>query len=464
MDQATSRKIQHLYSRAGFGISYSTLAHLSKQSVAKAVKQLFEESDHYHELDLDMDLPAVKGREEMSKEERKDLAKIFRESTRNLNTRWMLMMSTTKAQLREKMTLFWHGHFACRSINPAYNQQLNNILRNNALGNFKDLLIEVAKTPAMLAFLNNQQNKKDQPNENFARELMELFTIGRGNYTEDDVKQAARAFTGWGFRPLTTDFFFRVNQHDFGQKVFMGKTGNFDGTDIIHIILERKETAQFICKKLYKFFVNDQVDTARVNELANFFYSNKYEIGPLMVKMFSSDWFYDDENVGTMIKSPVDFIVSMNRQFYVSYENTNMLMFLQRALGQVLFFPPNVSGWAGGKNWIDSSTLMYRLKIPSVILNNGIIDLPGKIDPDDEAEIAMMKKGPTQLQRKIQATPDWDKFSAELPNKMSKDELIDFILAPNLEKEKKALISDLNGKSLKDIVVQLVSMPEYQLT
>jgi uncharacterized protein (DUF1800 family) len=325
-------------------------------------------------------------------------------------------------------------------------------------------LVEVAKAPAMLAFLNNQQNRKDQPNENFARELMELFTIGRGNYTEDDVKQAARAFTGWGFKPLTEDFLFRAKQHDFGEKTFMGKTGAFDGTDIIDIILERKETAQFICKKLYKFFVNEQIDQTRVNEMADFLYTKNYEIGVLMVKVFTSDWFYDARNIGAIIKSPVDFIVSMNRLFYVSYENTDMLLFLQRALGQVLFFPPNVSGWAGGKNWIDSSTLMYRLKIPSVILNNGIIDLAGKPDPDDEAEIAMMKKGTTQLQRKIQATANWDKFRADLPDRISKSELIDFILAPDLGKRKDPLLSEFRSDTLKEIVVQLVSMPEYQLT
>ncbi|MNY44591.1 hypothetical protein D3C86_1796290 [compost metagenome] len=132
----------------------------------------------------------------MSEENRKELRKIFKQSTENLNTHWLQQMCITDAQLREKMTLFWHGHFACRSFNPIHNQQLNNIMRDYGLGNFRDLLTKVAKSPAMLAFLNNQQNRKSSPNENFARELMELFTIGRGDYTETDIKEAARAFTG----------------------------------------------------------------------------------------------------------------------------------------------------------------------------------------------------------------------------------------------------------------------------
>ncbi|MNR97978.1 hypothetical protein D3C72_291670 [compost metagenome] len=463
MEKLSAKQIQHLYTRAGFGISYTKLSALSGKSISKVIKDLFETSNNYQSLDLDLDLTVVKGKEMMSEENRKELRKIFKQSTENLNTHWLQQMCITDAQLREKMTLFWHGHFACRSFNPIHNQQLNNIMRDYGLGNFRDLLTKVAKSPAMLAFLNNQQNRKSSPNENFARELMELFTIGRGDYTETDIKEAARAFTGWSFKPLTSEFLFRINQHDFGSKTFMGQTGNWTGDDIIDIILKRKETALFICSKLYKFFVNENLDQERIHQLADHFYSSNYNIGSTMVLLFSSAWFYDPKNIGVNIKSPIEFIVGLTRQFNVSYGDTSMLLFLQRALGQMLFYPPNVSGWAGGKNWIDSSTLMYRLKIPSVVINEGIIDLAGKADPEEEAQIAMMEKYSTQIQRRVQATADWNLFLKDLPEKISKEQLIDYLLAPDLETRKQRLLSDLSDKTIKEMVVQLVSMPEYQL-
>ncbi|MND32502.1 hypothetical protein D3C80_230790 [compost metagenome] len=243
----------------------------------------------------------------------------------------------------------------------------------------------------------------------------------------------------------------------------MGQTGNWTGDDIIDIILKRKETALFICSKLYKFFVNENLDQERIHQLADHFYSSNYNIGSTMVLLFSSAWFYDPKNIGVNIKSPIEFIVGLTRQFNVSYGDTSMLLFLQRALGQMLFYPPNVSGWAGGKNWIDSSTLMYRLKIPSVVINEGIIDLAGKADPEEEAQIAMMEKYSTQIQRRVQATADWNLFLKDLPEKISKEQLIDYLLAPDLETRKQRLLSDLSDKTIKEMVVQLVSMPEYQL-
>ena len=170
---------------------------------------------------------------------RKMFMKEQRQEEKELNLTWINRMSTTDAPLQEKMTLFWHNHFACRSKNAAFAQQLNNIQRTNALGNFRTLLFQVAESPAMLQFLNNQQNQKGHPNENFAREVMELFTIGRGNYTETDVKESARSFTGYGFNK-DGEFVNRRFFHDDGQKTFMGKTGNFNGEDILNALLDKK--------------------------------------------------------------------------------------------------------------------------------------------------------------------------------------------------------------------------------
>ena len=185
-----------------------------------------------------------------------------------LNIRWLDEMTTSDAQLLEKMSLFWHGHFASKTVNILYDQALLNVIRENALGNFRDLLMNVSKSASMIQFLNNNQNKKSHPNENFARELMELFTIGRGNYTETDVKESARAFTGWGTN-LQGGFDFRPRQHDDGIKTFFGKTGNFSGEDILEILLAQKQTSVFITRKIYRFFVNDIPDEEKINVLAS---------------------------------------------------------------------------------------------------------------------------------------------------------------------------------------------------
>ncbi|RYD68844.1 MAG: DUF1800 domain-containing protein, partial [Sphingobacteriales bacterium] len=337
--------------------------------------------------------------------------------------------------LREKMTLFWHGHFACRSNNPMYAQQLNNIQRQHGLGSFRTLLIEVSKSPAMLQYLNNQQNKKGKPNENFARELMELFTLGRGNYTENDIKESARAFTGWTYDKDGT-FFFRKNQHDDGTKTFFGKIGNFEGENIIDIILDKPETATFISRKIYKFFVNDTPNEEHVKELANHFYNAKYDISEMMRKLFTADWFYSPENVGTKIKSPSEFLIGLSREFFVTYNKPQVLIQLQSSLGQYLFNPPNVAGWPGGQNWIDSSSLMLRMRIPSLVLNDGEIDFSGKADPEDEAVIALSRTATTMANNTkkpksyVNAQADWPKFLDNLPKGVTPVELTEFLLQP----------------------------------
>jgi uncharacterized protein (DUF1800 family) len=219
--------------------------------------------------------------QKLDKDQKKALRKQSVEDLKNLNLTWLGQMINSEAQLREKMSLFWHGHFACRVINIFFQQQLLNTIRENSLGNFGDILSEVSKSPSMLSFLNNQQNKKQHPNENFAREVMELFTMGRGNYTEEDVKEGARAFTGWGFN-LKGEFINRPFLHDNGKKTFLGKTGNFNGDDIINILLEQKQTAKFITQKIYRYFVNENVDNEKVEALSALFYQSNYDIKKLL--------------------------------------------------------------------------------------------------------------------------------------------------------------------------------------
>jgi uncharacterized protein (DUF1800 family) len=322
-------------------------------------------------------------------------------------------------------------------------------------------LIQVSQTPAMLQFLNNQQNQKNHPNENFARELMELFTLGRGNYTEQDIKESARSFTGWAYSGKTGAYTFNPRQHDDGQKTFLGKTGNFCGEDIIDMIVANKQTAIFLSTKLYRYLVNDVPDMAHVNQMANVLYNAKYEIKPLLEFVFLSDWFYDDKNIGNLVKSPVEFLIGLNRQFYVNYQNPDVLMQFQRTLGQVLFRPPNVAGWPGGKNWIDSSSLMYRMKIPSTILNAGVIDFTGKATPEDESYLAAVKKQQLNVIKRVQAQPDWDKFFKDIPADTPKIQIAEFMLEPPLNK---TVTDEVNvAQDIKTTIIQIVSTPEYQL-
>lgn len=464
-------RLKHLYNRAGFGAGYADLLPLSKKSINTVVDSLLEMPRVLPVLtNLTFDgfkqerllLSGLKKTQMLSPEQKMERVRLTRarfENGRRLNVDWMLQLQDTAYPLLEKMTLFWHGHFACRSDIPYFSMQLNNVQRANAFGSFKTLLVEVAKTPAMLQYLNNQQNRKGHPNENFARELMELFTLGRGNYTEDDIKESARSFTGWKYDE-DGNFLFNTRQHDVGNKTFFGLTGPFDGEAIIDMILKKPATATFICRKLYLFFVNDVADETHVKELADYFYAHDYHIGKVLKKLFTAEWFYAKENVGNKIKSPVEFLTGLGRAFNVKYEHPEVLIRLQSSLGQYLFNPPNVAGWPGGRSWIDSSSLMLRLRLPSLILNNGVIDFEGKADPEDEALIALNGKK-KNINTAVKASADWPRFLDSLPRGMKPAELAAFILAPAMDNMVNASLS--SNISLKNTVVVVTSMPEYQL-
>ncbi len=444
------KKIYHLFTRAGFGISIEDAMKLTTNKTSEVVDTLltFEGKQVYLNNVKLSELPTREDMKGLTKEEKIDLKKQARNKIQNLNTIWIKQLIGSQTPLLEKTTLFWHGHFACRIENPYSLQELNNIERKFAFGPFKDLLMVVSKSAAMLQFLNNNQNHKLQPNENFARELMELFTIGRDNYTEQDIKESARAFTGWGFKADTYEFVFREKDHDDGTKTFMGQTGNFDGEDIIDIILKQKQTSVYLCRKLYKFFVNEVVDEKQLAELANYFYTNNYDTGKLLNKIFTADWFYDNINVGANIKSPIEFIVGFSKSFSIVPQDETLLK-LQRALGQILFYPPNVAGWGGGRGWIDSSTLLLRLKTPSLILNGGKIDI---IEKDDMPEESF------NLPETIKINPDEKPFYANV----KPEDLIENMLLPKLDDKKKSILLS-NAATNKQLVLKIVSMPEYQL-
>ncbi len=281
-------------------------------------------------------------------------------------------MLRTRHPLQEKLVLFWHGHFATGNDKVHdYRKMLGqfSMLRANANGNLRDLLIGIGKDPAMLIYLDNNQNLKGHPNENFAREIMELFSLGVGNYTEKDIKEAARAFTGWTFDKTGQHFANHPELHDEGSKTVLGKTGNFKGEDIVDIILEQPACARFMTRKFYRFFVREDLPKPAEEQLAKTLVENKYEIAPFLEKIFLSRDFYSQASTGTLIKSPVQLVVSTYKKLGLTAAPTYPeFAGLTGGLGQTIFYPPNVKGWDGGRTWINPATIFERENIIRFIL------------------------------------------------------------------------------------------------
>lgn len=490
MAVTTQMKNQHLLWRAGFGtatVNRKELAATSPQTIYAALERSSDTTPQYFDVadnalkGIFMGIGDAVKMEQLRKNgidnaTKKKIRDQSREDLKNLNLTWLNEMVNTNAQLREKMSLFWHGHFACRDINIFFQQLMLDQIRKNALGNFGELLKAVSKSASMLGFLNNQQNRKQHPNENFAREVMELFTLGRGNYTETDIREAARAFTGWAFN-FKGEFVFRKFQHDAGKKTILGKTGNFDGDDVLNILLEQKQTAKHITRKLYKFYVNENsIDESEIMWLSDRFYQSNYSISALMKDIFTSNWFYDEKNIGANIKSPIDLLVGIRRLLPMELEAEELQLLFQRALGQVLFYPPNVAGWPGGRNWIDSSSLMLRLRIPQLIKDDDTFELSTKADDDQQMgmkENFKKKAGMGSFAKtgfQVRANVDWQKYAGQFDG-ISREQLFDVLQNTVLQTSR-----SINEQALKNIVdsstrenyiktttIALMSTPEYQL-
>lgn len=459
----TPTQLKHFYNRAAFGISPSQKA-VSKPNISELLKSAASNKPINVIEQPEGDYDGVK----QNAEAVKLLLKKNKEAQIKLNTAWFTQLTQSDAALREKMTFFWHDHFACRVRNAYLGQQQINTIRTHALGKFGDLLMAISKDPGMLQFLNNQQNKKDSPNENFAREVMELFTLGRGNYSEQDIKNAARAFTGWAYNAQTGEFFFRQRQHDFGSKTFRGKTGNFSGEDIINLILEDKQTASFITNKVINFFVGSNIEKSVLEELTNNFYQSGYDIGKLMLSIYASDWFYSEKLKGNRIKSPVELIAGIQVHTSGTFNNPLNMIFLQKALGQVLLQPPNVGGWPNGKEWIDSSSLTFRMSLPTLLMRNTASNFEAKDDGDANNATNSASK-PGQMSYSV----DWVALTKTFHQPSSEKTLgqvENFLLAQSTTDENRKIIAAFaeSGKTepefLKNAFIGYMSLPEYQLS
>jgi uncharacterized protein (DUF1800 family) len=346
------RKVGHLYRRAAFGATWDELHEGVQLGPDKLVDRLLKGREPS---------PVYDGATET----------FLASAARKFNTSpqasawWLYRMLHGGHPLREKMTLFWHNHFATsdtKVLNVGYMVGQYELMYTHALGNFAELLQAMSKDPAMMVWLDTVQSKKGQPNENYARELMELFSLGIGNYTEKDIREAARAFTGWEIR--NGRFFANTKEHDPGEKTFLGRKGNWSGEDIVRICLEQKAASRFIVHKLYRFLISeaDTPPADLIDPLADSFRKD-YDFGKLVETMLRSNLFFGETAHRTRIKPPVDYVLGMARALEAKMGTANNALNLTTALetlGQIVFHPPSVKGWDGGRTWLNGQTLLFR--------------------------------------------------------------------------------------------------------
>ncbi|MDQ7065719.1 MAG: DUF1800 domain-containing protein [candidate division KSB1 bacterium] len=459
---------QHLFMRAAFGASHQELKGILDANIPRT--QLVDI------LLKDEPLPPPPGDwinepyipRGLTRDQRRELQRKNRERLRDLLLWWMTLMAKTPLNLREKMVLFWHGHFVVEASVVKVAQFLYrylHMLRKNALGNFRTFLKEMWRDPAMMIYLNGNQNRKQKPNENFARELLELFTMGVDTlYTEEDIKEAARAFTGWQVSGETLSSYFVPGRHDYGVKSFLGRRGNFSGDDIVDIILEQPVTAEFICRKLYRFFVSPEVNEEHVKELAQIFRMNDYEIKPVMREILNADYFYDPGNMGSIIKCPIQLAISLLRQMTPDSVDPLYIYSASKTLGQVMLDPPNVAGWPGQRSWISPITLASRAYFGEAAILGGRIDRSNfnrRQKPIQIDVMAFARSFGTDHPREL--LDRWLEHLLPLePAPVTKDFLLSVLLEGSAENDWSLDYTGVETR-VQNCLAEILKLPEYQL-
>ncbi len=359
---------RHLLARTGFGPAAAEVRRYAAMTREQAVADLLRGARTEAVTPPpawtrdDGPLRAPRG-EDATVEERRAFQRQNVRQGLELRAWWVQEMLATPSPLTERMTLFWHNHFVSSQQKVRFARLMhaqNATLRAHALGSFAELLHAASKEPAMLVYLDLAQSRRGQPNENFAREVMELFTLGEGQYTERDVKEAARAFTGWSIDRDTGRYLFRPGLHDYGIKTVLGRSGRFDGDAVLDVILARPQTAQFVTAKLWREFVSVDPDPAEIARIAQVFRGRDYDIRAALRELLLCDAFWAADNRGTLVKSPVELVVGTLRQLELAPPQSIAFAVASAGMAQNLFSPPNVKGWPGGEAWINSSTLLAR--------------------------------------------------------------------------------------------------------
>jgi uncharacterized protein (DUF1800 family) len=488
-DRFDAVKAAHLLNRAGFGGKPEEIEAIMELGPQRAVDALLDFPDASADEQSRTDLPDLssvgddypktfEARRALligkTEDERKAINQMLmlknREAVAATLGWWLKRMSNAAYPLQEKLTLFWHGHFTTSARDErsaAAMWQQNETLRRNSAGNFRTFVKEISHDPAMLDYLNNQQNFKEHPNENYARELMELFTLGIGNYTENDIKQAARAFTGWGHDG--ENFFFRRAQHDYGIKTFMGRSGNFDGDDIIDIILQQPACAPYIAQRLLNFFVQDEPEPALCQSLGAVLRENGYDLRPVLTTMFTSKLFYSPSVIGAQIKSPIQLVIGTQRLLNAPQTNLPPVLVALEQMGQVPFAPPNVKGWPGGRTWINTSTLFVRYNTALWLAGGGQPIQGGR---GELARFVALRGGGRGPGGRGAFGMRGNSFNPR-PEANSAEELVDtwitrLIQRPIDDDRRKVLVDAVGNRyesesALRNLIQLIVSMPEYQL-
>ena len=482
-----THKARHLLNRACFGGNARQVAAIAEMGLEAAVDFIVDYQDiadpqpiSESAFDKDIMRPATQeerasfrkirqsGDEaalELLRTERQKRQREDRKQIAEMEEWWFKRLVESPRPLEEKLTLFWHGHFATgyRSIENSYHMfQQNNFFRKYALGNFKDDLVRgIIHDPAMIKYLNNDQNRKGAPNENLARELMELFTLGEGEgYTEDDIKEGARALTGYNINDDV--FFFRARQHDTGTKSIFKKRGQFDGDDFVDLIFTRDSASTFIIWKLYRFFINDLPhEPSRkvklfVYTLGKLLERQDWELKPVMRAIFLSEHFYDQANINAIIKSPIQLIVQSMRCISPP-QRGKMLRTLAIAsdlMGQRLFAPPSVKGWDGGRTWINTSTMFMRHNTLLYLLTGQRPDgHPWEADTtpfNAMRTLGTERSNPKSVVKELLIS----QLGVESPDADRVSTLLDYL---------KTQHNEINNHTVKGLLTLITAMPEYQL-
>ena len=478
----------HLLNRAAFGATPVEIERAWQKGLTGAVRDLVEVRADAANVDppawarprnVRVQRMEIKAAKESGKNFRSKIREVrMMEGDEMIDLRrwWLDRMLNGPAPLLEKMTLFWHGHFATsiQKVRDAYWMWLqNDTLRRNALGNFGALVKKISRDPAMMIYLDLQQSRQEHPNENWARELMELFTVGIGNYTEQDIRESARAFTGYRIDFTTQQFRFAPFQQDHGQKRFMGRTGNLNGDGIIDTLVSKPACAQFIGRKLWRFFAEDEPPTAIVDSVAATIRKHNFEMRPVLREIFSSAEFYSDRVMGSQIKSPVQYIVQTSKILDAPAPPPLAAQNAMRQMGQILFAPPNVKGWDGGKEWISTSTLLFRYNFANYLINGDAI-VPGNArQPRQGADVGFgraaqyaerIKRDPIDVGKLV--PPDVRTKPRDVVDELAKrlfqtrpaqreiDAFVQFLESRGPE------ISDAN---LRELIHLMMSTPQFQL-
>ncbi len=484
----------HLLRRAGFGGTPEEIDRLAALGRQKAVDSLLNYEDspsNSTRAPVERMEPVERAAMRAASEDERQKLRQERNARDQVQTHllrrwWIGQMIETPRPLEEKMTLFWHGHFTsgAREVKSAYMlAQQNALFRANATGNFRKLLMEVSKDPAMLLYLNNAQSNLRHPNENYARELMELFTIGRGNYTEKDVQEAARAFTGWSIDRDTEEFMFRPRQHDAGRKTVLGVSGNLNGGDVIDAILAKPQTAENMVTKLWRFFAGEEPPKNVVRYLANVFRKNNYEVKPVLRAMFLHNAFYARSVMNSHVKSPVELVVGTMRSLGAKPVDLDAMVLGLRLMGQDLFQPPNVKGWDGGLTWINTATLYNRYNVAGRLVSGsggrgrGLGEMMLMRAAGDDPELRERAK-PTGTQPAFDPMPIIrehdlsttneivDHFLIRLTGRTMSDDRREVLIQTLDEslKNRDQAASPENADAIREMIMLIVATPEYQLS